>query len=359
VWSRAEWASGHFRGSMKSIQQIKKAMLKKRKSSTTISSKDLLSTGSTCLNLGLTGRASGGIPKGVFLLWVGDSSTGKTVTGLTILAEASINPEFDEYTLVFINAENGALMNIKKRYGRKLKERMQVETPSTLEEFHELVLSLLGAGPCIILVDSFDALFPKEDEDALTDSKIKQGYGLAKAKKNSSQFRLINNRLKKTGSILVGISQTRQNIGFGSQFNPRTRSGGDAIHFYNRLELWTSLRGHIIKEVNKVKRKIGRLIKVKIVKNHICGWEGELDISIYRSIGLDDIGDCIDFLVKEGIWSETKKVIYAKDFDVKKKKEDLIAWIEARDLEKKLVSIVNTTWHDIETACAVKRKLRY
>ncbi|NBW63138.1 MAG: hypothetical protein EBR33_08250, partial [Synechococcaceae bacterium WB4_1_0192] len=58
-----------------------------------------LSTGSTLLNLALTGKTTGGLDRGCYYLIVGSSSGGKTFAVLTALAEASIDPHFADYRL--------------------------------------------------------------------------------------------------------------------------------------------------------------------------------------------------------------------------------------------------------------------
>lgn len=343
---------------MKTIKQLKSMMKSKRKATSAIPAKDFLSTGATQLNLAFSGRTSGGIPKGFFFLWVGRSSTGKTVTGLTILAEAANNPSFDGYDILFNNIEGGATMDLVRYYGQTLVDRMEDFRTDTIEEFHSDIRARLKKGkPFVMLVDSMDGLYSTEEASPKVgkDGKEKGSFGVSRAKLNSTNFRIINNGLKKTGSILIIISQTRQNIGFGAQFNPDTRSGGEALHFYNRLEVWTKVK----EKIRVGKRQIGRKIKVTVVKNHINGWEGEVTIPLYRSVGLDDTGNCIDYLIDEGHWKETNKTINAVEFDVKKKREALVAHIEATDQEGVLKKIVAKRWHEVEDSIAIKRKKRY
>ena len=80
----------------KSTKDIAKALTTKRpKRRDPIPNADLLKTGSTVLDLAISGRRAGGIPKGKYVWMVGDSSSGKTFLMLTCLAEASINKGFD------------------------------------------------------------------------------------------------------------------------------------------------------------------------------------------------------------------------------------------------------------------------
>jgi hypothetical protein len=118
--------------------------------------------------------------------------------------------------------------------------------------------------------------------------------------------------------------------------------------------------------VNGQKRKIGHLTKAKIKKNHVNGWEGEVSVPIYRSIGVDEIGANIDYLIKEKVWKgkeaspggyvQTKGEFGNK---AKMKREDLIGHIQGFDHEDALRTLVAQTWYKIEEQSAVNRKSKY
>lgn len=356
------------------VEKVKNALTAKREKITAIPAKDFLSTGYTPLNLAFTGHPDRGVAKGLCFLFIGDSSTGKTWLGMNILGEAAINPAFDKYRLVYDPAENGRLMNVVK-YWPRLADR--IVTPSldptdptcsrTVEEFYDSASKIVKKGPCIYVLDSMDALTTKEEEkqvakesEARTNkTEAKGSYGTSKPRKNSARLRVLTNDIKENGSILVIVSQTRQNIGFTAKFNPRTRSGGDSLTFYSRIELWMSRKKRVRQKVGKNVVTIGQLTKVKITKNHICGWEGEVVVPIYRNVGVDDIGGCIDYLVEWKHWSVSNNVIDATEFDVKLKRERLARHIEFGDLEKELKDIVTKVWREVDEKCTIKRKNRY
>ena len=83
-----------------------------------------LHSGSTLINLACSGNPDWAMLSGAYYWMVGDSSSGKTVLTVGCLAEASINPAFDGYDLVFDNAEDGAMMPIEKFYGKRLADRI-------------------------------------------------------------------------------------------------------------------------------------------------------------------------------------------------------------------------------------------
>lgn len=362
---------------MSQLTKIQNAMKnKKPKRSTNIPGKDFVSTGSAVLNCCCSGRATGGLPKGIMYLYAGDSSSGKTWLGMSVLAEASINPEFDDYDLIVDPTENGVNMNVERYFGPRLAERIEPligtkNDPScsqSLEEFYDAYEERLRSGrPSITLLDSMDALRPiaqirQEEKEAKARKKAEEtkgSYGVDKAKINSARLRTINNLLKETKSIFIMIAQSRQTIGFAARFNPKTFSGGDAMRFYPRIILWTSVKGRETKKVRDVTRTIGQITQVKITKNHISGWEGKIELPFLKGVGIDDLGSCIDFLTQNKHWPQSKAGINAKEFEVTLKKEALVKFIEGRDLEKDLHKIVARVWHEIEAESTVQRKSRY
>ena len=105
---------GRYAEAMIDVDQIKAALLKPRRRKRIMEAKDLLSTGSTTLNLACTGNVRGGFLKGHYYYMVGDSVSGKTWLVLSCLAEASINKHFARHRYIYDGCEYGALMAIKK-----------------------------------------------------------------------------------------------------------------------------------------------------------------------------------------------------------------------------------------------------
>jgi RecA/RadA recombinase len=241
---------------------------KKRQES--IPNKALLKTGCTILDLAISGRRAGGFAKGHYFWMCGDSSSGKTFLMLTCLAEASINPEFNGYRFIYDNNERGALMDFEKHFGRRMVDRL--EAPGIdedgrpvhsmeIEDFYFNLDDALaqaekpGGAPFIYLLDSMDSLdseysekkFQEAKKAARGDGKAKGDYGDGKAKINSTRLRRVVARLAKTGSILIILSQTRDNINAGMFDEPQTFAGGHALRFYATVQLWSSVGSKIKK----------------------------------------------------------------------------------------------------------------
>lgn len=358
-----------------SVQSVKKSLRPKPTERPLL----WLSSGSTLLNLACSGNPEGCFIAGHFYFLVGDSDSGKTFLALTCLAEASINPLFDNYRFIYDAPEGGALMDIKRFFGSGVASRLEAPskekdgTPhhsGTIQEFYYHVDDALNAGrPCIYILDSQDCLTSKEEIEKFDKSKtafrkgalkeLAGSYGDGKAKVNSSHLRKLMTPLERTGSILIIINQTRDSF---DMFEKSTHSGGRSLKFYATLQLWSSCAGKLKRSIMGKERQLGVSCKVRVKKNRVNGRDRTVLIPIFHSYGIDDVGGMIDYLISEGVWkksgSSVEVVGLGPSFDVASK-EKLIKKIEDDGLEDDLRELVTSTWQDIEKACEVERKARY
>lgn len=330
------------------------------------------------LNLACTDCYDRGFRKGHYYLLVGDTRSGKTWLALTLLAEAARNPGFKNHRLIHDDVESGALMNVSRFFGGQLKDR--IEPPAcekdgspkcshTIEEFYWNLDDVVNEGrPFIYVLDSHDGLdsefaqskFYQQKEAAQSGDDAAGSFGDGKAKINSGALRRYCSRLPKTGSILVIINQTRDRLAAGGRAYGKTTAGGWALHFYATHELWTSIQEDITKKVNGVDRAQGVLVRTRVKKNRQTGKDRTVVFPIYNSYGIDDLGSCVDFLVKEKHWKTTGKgTIEASEFGFSGRKETLIKRIEDGNEELRLRIITQTVWRSIESSLVVPRKPRY
>ena len=361
------------------LAEMRAALRAKRKKSTSDAedAKVWLSTGSTLLNLACTGNPFRGMMAGGYYLVIGDSSAGKTVLASTCLAEAAINPKFDDYDLIFDNVEDGAFF-FEKFYGPRVCKRIkspntnkktgEPANSTTVEEFYANHSRLTSERSNIYILDSQDALSSdaekkkqKEKRKAIETQTETAGVMTdAKAKLHSQNLRAAVADTRDTKSILVMLAQSRDNMGFGAQFEPKTRSGGRALKFYAQLEMWFSVLKHLKKDVRGKQREIGIVARVKVKKNRFTGKNRTVDIPIYHSFGIDDIGSCIEFLITEKHWSKKKGAgINAPEFEFTGSTKQLIDHIEQNNLERQLRKLVGRVWHEIEAETEVVRKNKY
>jgi len=358
--------------------------------------KGALSTGSTLLNLACTDSDDCGFSKGGYFYLVGDSTSGKTWLSMTCLAEATLNKDFKNYRFIFDDVEGGALMDVEYYFGKEVARRMEPprlkgKTPvfsDTVESFYfHLDDALKDGRPFIYILDSQDSLVSTASAKKFSAHKkaTQEGedsagsYGDGKAKYHSENLRRVVGALKKSGSILIIIGQTRDNLGFG--FETKTRSGGRALRFYANLEIWTSVAGKIKKTVRGKERTVGVKCLAEVKKNRVTGKVGKdraVIIPIYYNLGIDDIGSCVDYLISENHWkvkskpqeeekdkggdsSKKKKsvIIDAHDIMIEGSRNQIVSFIEEEGLEQKVRSITAKVWQEVEKECLPQRKRRY
>lgn len=344
---------------------------------------DMLSSGSTLLNLFCSGQVEGAYGKGMYVYYVGDSMSGKTWLVLTALAEATKNESFENYRLIYDDAEDGALMSLEQYFGREVVDRLEPpgvgedgeeKHSTTIEDFYDHITDALDEAesedgqPFIYILDSMDALDSEAAISKFAENKnlrrrgkgkeAKGSYGDGKAKKNSETLRGVRSRVARTGSILIIISQTRDEIN-AMTFATKTRAGGRALTFYAHLEIWTSTVETMKKEYRGEKIKVGQRTRCRVKKNRMTGRTGDTDLRILSNYGVDDIGDMIDYLVKNKHWLLRKKSIVAPELDFTGSRAKLINHIEENDFVYDLQLITKEVFDDIQSATVPKRKKRY
>ena len=260
----------------------------------------------------------------------------------------------------------------------------------TIQDWKKNVLIAIAAGdPFIYGLDSFDSLTSEEELErakALMNKGTSEGsYNLEKPKIVGQICRIITGKLKKTRSLMLVVSQTRQKIGvtFGEK---KTRSGGDALRFYSSHEVWLSVVNHI----KKKDLDIGVSVIAKVKKNKITGKLRTVPFQIYFDYGVDDIGSMIDWMIEQGFWRKKskaddgeKKLTKEEKQEIKRKlkeegkkaervgmidtrgdfindtRDNLIKHIESEGFENKLREIVGECWNEIESELATDRKPKY
>ena len=185
-----------------------------------------------------------------------------------------------------------------------------------------------------------------------------QGYGDGKAKQISGNLRRVVSRLRDTGSILIILSQVRDNItGMGARY---TRSGGQALKFFAHGEFWFYAESDLKRIVDKKERKYGQQTRVSIQKNRITGIKSDVRFPILIGAGISDPDSCIDWLIEEGqiIKPTRSNGLYEYPaLGLKMNREELVRAMED-DFEPFKAEIVKT-WNNILQAVSCTRKRKY
>jgi len=338
---------------------------------------DLVPSGSTLLNCACSDTPFGAFLLGGFVTIPGASSAGKTILGLTTLAECSQLPRFDDYLLIHDDTEERNCFDLPYLFGQKFKDRL-VKPPlgvsKTVQMFKANALTLLNnkkSQQCIYILDSVDSLtsdeeLEKEFKKALAMAKsseavdkIAGSYGTEKAKILGETLRMINNELEKSRSLIILLQQRRQKIGFTGFGEKFTTAGGEAPEFYSNHRLWMSK----VSDIKEKGQQIGTETKCQLKKNSITGKRRECTFDIYDDYGIDDLNSCIDFLLQEGVWKKEGHGIVPIDLygfgDEKVSRSKLIEVIEQDNLERDVQTFVGRAWKEIEDSLKLGRKPKY
>ncbi|MDO4212142.1 MAG: recombinase RecA [Bacteroidales bacterium] len=252
----------------------------------------VIPTGSLGLDAAL---GVGGYPKGRIIEIYGPESSGKTTLAIHAIAEC----QKQGGNAVFIDAEHA----FDRFYAAKLGvdiDNLLVSQPDNGEQALQIADQVISSGACdIIVIDSVAALTPKaEIEGDMGENKV----GL-QARLMSQALRKITATISKTQCCCIFINQLREKIGvmFG---NPETTTGGNALKFYSsvRIDVRPSTQ---IKSGDEV---IGKLTKVKIVKNKVappfrkCEFELNFGEGISRLGEIADLGVEYNIIDKKGSW---------------------------------------------------------
>ena len=333
-----------------------------------------LHTPSTLLNCAASDKANGGFPIGSYIRLIGESHAGKTLLALSILAEASIDPNFDDYDLIYDDAEHASLFDIERLFGSKLAMRMKAPMYEGDEPMHSLMvedchnaleIAMDKGKPFIYVLDSLDALdtlTDKKKRNKMLEARIKRieakgDYGMGKPKKIAEMLKDICGRINDTNSFFIVLSQTRDNVNPMS-FEKKTTSGGTALKFFLAYEMWLYHTAPIPKTVRGEKYTIGHHVKIRVKKNKLTGKDRTIEFDTYNQIGIDNIASCINFLVKKEHWKKVKQTIHALGIKATQRKLETMIQNDTR-MYKRMVREVGKVWADIEKELEIDRKPKY
>ena len=338
----------------------------------------LIPSGSTLLNCACSGSPLGAYRAGTIITLPGASASGKTMLLFTMFAEMCQSKKFDNYELIYDDAEEALAIDIYKLFGNKTEERIispslqSIEGDSiysqTIQDFqNSILLQIKKNKPFIYALDSLDALSSDEEMErqykkAILSIKnpeqlkeLKGAYNLEKAKIIGQCLRMIRGKLKNTKSLLIIVQQERTNIGGGMFQKETITSGGKAPFYYSSHQVWMKR----IKSLKKNEKKIGNRVKAMVTKNKLTGKERGAEFDIYDDYGIDDIGSQIDFLLQEGRWKKNGIKINAIGLDIIEVRSKIISQIEKEGLQKELKRITGDTWNQIELGLKLNRKPKY
>jgi hypothetical protein len=326
-----------------------------------------LSMGCDIFDLMISGEVGKAMGPGRFLWYHGPSGSGKSYHTKVLLAEAANNPAYDNHRLVIFDGEHGSNFNTEEFFGHKLASRLECMEATSLDHLYD-ALDTLVKQPVVVAVDSWDSwmthaamLKIQEDMKKRAEDKVADGtYAMDHGKVHSNRLRLLIPNLAKTNSILIGVSQHRDNVNKANPYSPKdVVPGGRALKFWCTNEIETQLKGKLEKTVNGNKFQVGDVVEVRVLKNRTNGFKVPFELEFYPSFGTDNLGSSIRWLENNKYVSQSSGRYSIPFYEKTYFKEDLIAKIEAEGREGDLQQLLSNSWQEWMQSLQIERKPRY
>ena len=332
--------------------QIHRASTMQEKRSVVGNTEVMISTGSTLLDLAISGGRikGGGIPGGVLVEIFGPSGTGKTV----LLCEIAGAIQRQGGAIMFHDPEARLNKQFAQMFDLKTSE-MDYSTPDTIPEVFSTVREWEPKSTKKIngvFADSLAALSTELEMENKDGDKM----GMRRAKEFSEELRKTCRILTEKNLLMVCSNQVRVNMDAGPYGQKYISPGGESIGFYSSLRLRALKREKIQQKITvagkKVKKPIGIHTTFEVHKSSIWKPYRSAPVTILFDYGIDDVRENLQY-----IKDYTNNTVYTCQGEkLSTSMEQAISMIEKEKLETILKKEVVTLWEEIEAKFSQKRK---
>lgn len=270
-----------------------------------------VSTGSTSLNLAMTGHPDRGIPSGTIVEMFGLKQSGKSLVALTICREVQRMGGI----AVYIDSEQRFFRAFAEAIGLDFSEESELFMYSDvpfLEKVLEAIkyinkkyyISQKKQDNKIPLVFIWDSLHASAPEDEYEEDNVELGgYKTQKARILSQEMQKINFSISRSGASLVILNQLRTNVGamVGDKY---TTTGGMTVEYYSSIRVYLKQKlayQEVVKD-----GEIGRNMEAKIVKNSVHRPNLIAQFTVRYDSGIDDYPSFFEMLDKEKLLKKEK-----------------------------------------------------
>ena len=311
-----------------------------------------INSGSTLLNLALTGDIRNGWPLGRISNIVGDKSSGKTLLAIEAACNFIALPPAGLKPKVYYLESEAAF---DKEYAAALGlpvDHVELSRPKTIEDvFESFNIIFEGAKDdeaVLIVLDSLDAVSSRAEQNRDIDDG---SYSMDKQKKLGELFRRMVIEIEKHNAHFLIISQIRENIG-AMPFQPKyRRSGGRSLDFYATQVVWLSQVAKLTKSSSEF--PYGIECEFYVTKNKVSLPLRKVKVPLIFGSGFDDVGSLVKYLAVKSPNKSLDKVVIDKSaggfldaFGEKKKRyEELVEEVSNNpDRYVELVTRANSLW---------------
>lgn len=310
-----------------------------------VSFKQVVSTGSTLLDLAISGKRirGGGIPGGILVEIFGQEASGKSA----ILASIAASTQVRGGEVMFLDPESRLDKEYARIYGVKLGAK-NYHRPETVTEVFDKMRTWEVKNPNVINLMATDSLAALASEMEMSDKGDKRGQ--ARAKDFSSELRRSARIMSNKNLLMVCSNQVRE--GDYGEVTP----GGRAIRFYASLRIRVSQTGMIER---KAKLKNGKVIeKVTGINTHCYIKKSvvddpyrECDLKIVFNYGLDNTSANLQYI--KDMTKATTYIVGKKSY---KSCNQAAIYVEENGMEQELCDKVIDLWEEAEDRFSTNRR---